>query len=131
MTVAAVSLDDWKSRAAGVSHRGRAFIDGAYVDARSGKTFDCVNPADGRVLTSVAACDGADVDRAVAAARAAFEDGRWSGLPPAVRKKKLLRFAELIGEHKHELALLETLDMGKPIGDSLAIDIPAVAKCIA
>ena len=131
MSVAAVSVDDWKSRAAGVSHRGQAFIDGAYVDARSGRTFDCVNPADGRVLTAIAACEGADVDRAVAAARAAFEDGRWSDLPPAVRKKKLLCFAELIDEHKNELALLETLDMGKPIGDSLAIDIPAVAKCIA
>ncbi len=128
---AAVSVDDWKSRAAGLSHQGQAFIDGEYVDAVSGETFDCVNPANGGVITPVAACDAADVDRAVAAARAAFEDGRWSDLPPAVRKKKLLRFAELILEHRDELALLETLDMGKPIGDSLAIDIPAVAKCIA
>ena len=128
---AALSLDDWKSRADGLSYRGQAFIDGAYVDAQSGETFDCVNPANGQVLTAIASCEAADVDRAVAAARRAFDDGRWSDLPPVVRKKKLLRFAELILQHKDELALLETLDMGKPIGDSLAIDIPAAAKCIA
>ena len=105
--------------------------EGDYVDAQSGETFDCVNPANGQVLTAIASCEAADVDRAVAAARRAFDDGRWSDLPPVVRKKKLLRFAELIHQHKDELALLETLDMGKPIGDSLAIDIPAAAKCIA
>ena len=131
MSAAALSLDDWKSRAAGLSYRGQAFIDGDYVDAQSGATFDCVNPANGQVLTAIASCEAADVDRAVAAARRAFDDGRWSDLPPVVRKKKLLRFAELILQHKDELALLETLDMGKPIGDSLAIDIPAAAKCIA
>ncbi len=128
---AALALEDWKSQAAGLSYRNQAFIDGAYADAVSGATFDCVNPANGEAITSVASCEAADVDRAVAAARRAFEDGRWSGLPPAVRKKKLLRFAGLISEHKHELALLETLDMGKPIRDSLAIDIPAAANCIA
>src|SRR3546814_14068752 len=77
----------------------------------------------------VAAGDKEDVDRAVKAARAAFEDGRWSRLAPAGRKKVMLRWAELIEQHTTELALLETLDMGKPIGDSSRIDIPAVANC--
>jgi 4-guanidinobutyraldehyde dehydrogenase/NAD-dependent aldehyde dehydrogenase len=73
----------------------------------------------------------ADADRAVAAARRAFDDGVWSRQPPRERKRVLLRFAELILAHRDELALLETLDMGKPIADSLAVDIPATARCIA
>jgi 4-guanidinobutyraldehyde dehydrogenase / NAD-dependent aldehyde dehydrogenase len=115
----------------GLSIRSQAFIDGAYVDAASGETFDCVNPADGRVLASVAACDAEDVDRAVRGARAAFDSGVWSRLAPKRRKRVLLRLAELMREHRDELALLETLDMGKPIRDSRAVDVPAAAECIA
>jgi len=109
---------------------GRAFIDGAYVDALSGETFDCVSPIDGSVIAQIAACDAADVDRAVKGARAAFEKGAWSKASPAKRKHTLIRFAELIREHADELALLETIDMGKPIGDSRQIDIPGAAKTI-
>ncbi len=109
---------------------GRAFIDGAYVDALSGETFDCVSPIDGSVIAQIAACDTADVDRAVKGARAAFEKGAWSKASPAKRKHTLIRFAELIREHADELALLETIDMGKPIGDSRQIDIPGAAKTI-
>jgi 4-guanidinobutyraldehyde dehydrogenase / NAD-dependent aldehyde dehydrogenase len=127
---AALSLDDLKSRADSLSFRSRAFINGGYVDAASGKTFDCINPANGRVLTKVAACDREDVDRAVKAARAAFEKGRWARMAPAQRKKRLQKLAELIDRHTTELALLETLDMGKPIRDSSAIDIPLAAGCI-
>ena len=128
---AVLSIDDWKSNAAGLSYRGQAFIDGDYVDAVSGKTFDCVSPIDGTVLTEVAECAAEDVDAAVAAARRAFESGVWSNMAPAGRKRTLLKFAELIRRNRDELALLETLDMGKPIRDSSAIDIPAVANCIA
>ncbi|MFQ5774989.1 MAG: aldehyde dehydrogenase [Kiloniellaceae bacterium] len=127
---AALSLEQVKSQAEGLSYRSQAFIDGRYVDAASGATFDCVSPASGKVLARVAACDAEDVDRAVAAARRAFEDGRWRNLAPGERKRILLAFADLIEKHATELALLETLDMGKPIRDSAAIDIPAVAKCI-
>jgi gamma-glutamyl-gamma-aminobutyraldehyde dehydrogenase/4-guanidinobutyraldehyde dehydrogenase/NAD-dependent aldehyde dehydrogenase len=109
---------------------GRAFIDGVYVDALSGETFDCVSPIDGSVIAQIAACDAADVDRAVKGARAAFERGVWSKASPAKRKHTLIRFAELIREHADELALLETIDMGKPISDSRTIDVPGAAKCI-
>jgi len=121
---------NWHERAARLSLRTRAFVDGRYVDAASGETFDCVNPANGRVLAQVASCAAADVDAAVASARRAFEDGRWAARAPAERKRVLKRFAALILEHKDELALLESLDMGKPISDSLSIDVPAAARCI-
>ncbi len=127
---AALSLDSIKSQAEGLSYRSQAFIDGKYVDAASGQTFDCVSPANGKALAQVAACDAEDVDRAVAAARRAFEDGRWRDEAPAERKKTLQKFADLIESHATELALLETLDMGKPIRDSANIDIPAAANCI-
>ncbi|HUO80208.1 MAG TPA: aldehyde dehydrogenase [Steroidobacteraceae bacterium] len=120
----------WRSRAAGLSIEGRAFVGGQYVAAASGATFDCVSPIDGRVLAQVAACDLADVNVAVASARRAFDGGSWSKAPPAKRKKVLQRLAELILAHREELALLETLDMGKPIGDSLAVDIPGSARAI-
>ncbi len=122
---------NWHERARSLSINGRAFIDGRYVAAASGATFDCVSAIDGRVLAQVASTDAANVDLAVAAARRAFESGSWSRQPPRERKRVLLRFAELILEHREELALLETLDMGKPISDSLAVDIPATARCIA
>jgi 4-guanidinobutyraldehyde dehydrogenase/NAD-dependent aldehyde dehydrogenase len=86
--------------------------------------------AGGRLLAPVASTDAADVDLAVAAARRAFESGVWSRRAPRERKKVLLRFAQLIEQHAEELALLETLDMGKPISDSLAVDIPATVRCI-
>ncbi len=122
---------DWHERARGLSPEGRAFIDGKYVGAVSGATFDCVSPIDGRVIAQVASTDAADVELAVTAARRAFERGSWSRQPPRERKRVLMRFAELLLEHRDELALLETLDMGKPISDSLAVDIPSSARCIA
>ncbi|MGF1594495.1 MAG: aldehyde dehydrogenase [Kiloniellaceae bacterium] len=127
---AALSIESLKSQASGLSYRNQAFIGGKFAPAASGKTFDCVSPIDGKVLTQVAAGDKEDVDRAVKAARKAFEDGRWSRQAPAKRKKVMLRWAELLEQHATELALLETLDMGKPIGDSARIDIPAVVNCI-
>lgn len=111
--------------------RTLAFIDGAFVPAASGRTFAAVNPATGRELAQVAACDEKDVDRAVAAARRAFEDGRWSGLRPLDRKRTLQRFAALIRAHGEELALTETLNMGKPISDARSIDVRATADCFA
>ena len=121
----------WRERAATLAIEGRAFINGRYQPAASGATFECLSPIDGRVLAKVAACDAPDVDAAVRSARRAFDQGSWSKSAPAKRKKVLLKLAELILKHKDELALLETLDMGKPIGDSLAIDIPAAARSIA
>ncbi|HYE51606.1 MAG TPA: aldehyde dehydrogenase [Azospirillaceae bacterium] len=122
---------DWHDQARRLDYRNQAFIDGRYVPAAGGKTFDCVSPATGQVLTKVAACESEDVDRAVASARKAFESGVWSRMAPRDRKRVLQRFAQLILDHATELALLETLDMGKPIRDSSSIDIPLSARCIA
>ncbi len=122
---------DWRAMAKKLAPRTNAFIDGKYVPAVSGATFDCVNPANGQVIAQVASCDAADVDLAVMSARRAFEAGHWSRRAPAARKKVLLRFAELIRKHREELALTETTDMGKPISDSMKIDIPAAANCMA
>src|SRR5580698_1032742 len=124
------SSGSWHERSRSLRLRTQAFIDGRYVDAASGQTFDCINPANGAVLARVAACDVEDVNRAVASARAVFRKGSWSNLAPAKRKRLLFRFAELINKHTDELALLETLDMGKPISDSLKVDIPGAARCI-
>lgn len=110
---------DIKAKANVLQFKNQAFINGHYVAAASGKTFDCINPATGQVLTQVAACDREDVDRAVKAARLAFEKGVWSQAAPEYRKQVLLAFAASIEQHQQELALLETLDMGKPISDSL------------
>jgi gamma-glutamyl-gamma-aminobutyraldehyde dehydrogenase/4-guanidinobutyraldehyde dehydrogenase/NAD-dependent aldehyde dehydrogenase len=113
-----------------LSFDGRALINGQRVGAVSGDAFDCISPIDGRILTSVARCAEADVSAAVSAARTAFEDKRWSGLPPAQRKRVLIRFADLLQQHGDELALLETLDMGKPIKYSRAVDVNSAANCI-
>jgi len=120
----------WHDRARTLEFRTQAFIDGRYRDAASGATFDCINPATGKLLARVAAGDHEDIDRAVTSARAAFRKGVWANLAPAKRKKVLLRLAEKILEHAEELALLETLDVGKPIADSLKVDIPGAARCI-
>ncbi|MFY1841973.1 aldehyde dehydrogenase PuuC [Achromobacter xylosoxidans] len=125
------TLDYWQARAAALTLRGQAYIDGAYADAADGATFAATSPIDGRKLADVAACGKADVDRAVAAARRAFEAGVWSQLAPRERKARLTRLAQLITEHSEELALIETLDMGKPIRDALAFDLPETAHCYA
>jgi gamma-glutamyl-gamma-aminobutyraldehyde dehydrogenase len=108
--------------------RTEAFIDGAFVGSATGARTETVNPARGTTLADVAACDGVDVDVAVAAARRAFESGVWSRLPPSERKKVLQRFASLIDENTEELAQLDALDAGKPITDCREIDIPETAK---
>ena len=125
-----LSALSWHDRARVLEPRTQAFIGGRYVDAASGATFTRVNPANGEVLAQVAACDARDVDAAVASARAAFESGAWAGQSPKARKKALQRFAELTQANLEELALLETLDTGKPIRDSLNVDIPATVNCI-
>lgn len=125
-----LTLADWQQRARDLRIEGRAFIQGEYTAAADGAQFDCISPIDGRLLTQVASCDQADAERAVASARAAFEAGSWAQLAPAKRKAVMIRFAELLEAHAEELALLETLDMGKPIGDSLTVDIPGAARAL-
>lgn len=125
---------DWHERArvlrASRKIVDRPFINGSYLPTTNSATFDCISPIDGSMLVKVTACDEADVGLAVAAARSSFDKGVWSNTAPSYRKKILLKFAELVEAHSEELALLETLDMGKPIRYSLSVDIPAVIKCI-
>jgi acyl-CoA reductase-like NAD-dependent aldehyde dehydrogenase len=123
-------VPDWHARARSLRPTALALINGALVPARSGQVFDCISPIDGRALARVAACDRADVDLAVAAARSSFERGDWAAQAPAARKRVLLDFAERIEAATAELALLETLDVGKPIRDSLEVDVPATVRCV-
>lgn len=118
---------DWVKRAAGLTLRHQAFINGKFVNAASGKTFQSINPATDAVLADVAACDVEDVNRAVSAGRAAFEAGVWSRTDPAHRKAVLLKLADLIRENLEEFALLDSLDMGKLVKDAATIDAPGSA----
>lgn len=121
---------DWQALAAQLTIEGRAFIDGQYVTAADGRTFDCINPATGAKLAAISWAGEAEVAQAVTAARRVFDSGQWSGLAPLARGRILKRFAALIREHKDELALLETLDAGKPIGDTTTVDVPGAAYCV-
>ena len=124
-------IPNWSERAAQLRIDGRMVIDGERRHTQTGETFAKHSPIDARLLGPVARGAAADVDAAVRSARAAFEDGRWAAQPPGQRKKVLQRFAEKISAARDELALLETLDMGKPIQYSLAVDVAASARCIA
>lgn len=122
---------DWEQRAQQLKIEGRAYINGEYTAAVSNETFECLSPVDGRLLGKVASCDTADAQRAVENARKTFESGVWSRLAPAKRKAAMIRFAGLLKQNAEELALLETLDMGKPISDSLNIDVPGAANALS
>lgn len=125
-----MSITDWSLKADKIRPNGKAFINGQYVDAENGETFIQKSPVDGRMLAPVASCSANDIDNAVSAARHAFKDGRWYNKKPVRRKEILLNFACLIEKHAEELAILDTLSMGKPINDCLNNDIPLAIKCI-
>jgi 4-(gamma-glutamylamino)butanal dehydrogenase len=122
--------DDLRAAAAGLRFRTDAFIDGAFREALDGRRFVTENPATGQPIAEVARCGPADVDAAVAAARRAADDGRWSRVSPGDRKRILVRWADLIEAHARELGLMETLDSGKPVADTIAGDMPETANCI-
>jgi gamma-glutamyl-gamma-aminobutyraldehyde dehydrogenase/4-guanidinobutyraldehyde dehydrogenase/NAD-dependent aldehyde dehydrogenase len=121
----------WHDKAETLSFSTQAFIDGKLHDALSRDTFEVINPATGHTLAHVARCNEDDVDRAVVVARKAFNSRVWAGLSPSRRKSILLKYADEIDQHKEHFAILESLDMGKPIGDALGYDAPATARCIA
>ena len=104
-------------------------IDGRFVPAQSGKTFDTLNPATGQTIAAVAEGDRADIDLAVVAARRAFDAGPWGRMDARERGKILYRLAGLMETHFDELAALETLDNGKPISDSRGADLPLAIDC--
>ncbi|MCL1051487.1 aldehyde dehydrogenase [Shewanella abyssi] len=124
------SRSQWQALADTMSINGAAFIAGEYVESQSKATFDCISPIDGKVLAKVASCDEADANIAVSNARETFESGVWAHLAPVKRKQIMIRFADLLEENVDELALLETLDMGKPIQYSRAVDVAGAARAI-
>ncbi|MDK1703531.1 aldehyde dehydrogenase PuuC [Serratia rubidaea] len=123
-------LQYWQQRAQALTIENRLFINGRYQPAAEGGTFAVEDPAGQRELTQVARAGDADIELAVSAARAAFERGDWSRAAPSRRKAVLLALAEQIELHAETLALLETLDTGKPIRHSLRDDIPGAARCL-
>ncbi|OBU84473.1 aldehyde dehydrogenase [Chromobacterium subtsugae] len=122
---------NWQKKAEQLHFEGRAYIDGAYRKALSGKEFTTINPATGKVLASIEWCGEEDVELAVRAARRAFDGGAWSELAPRSKMEILKRFASLIQDNIEELALLESLDVGKPIANALSVDISNTAYCIS
>ena len=120
----------WIAAAEQLAPHNQLFIGGEFVDAVSGDTFATHTPRNGEVITRVASGDSADIDRAVKVARASFESGSWSAMAPRERKRRMLAWAALIRENRDALALLESVDVGKPISDTLNADIEGVATCI-
>ena len=121
---------NWHDRAKALKIDGRAVIDGKRVNAIDGATFECFSPIDNRKLCDVASGKSADIDLAVMAARTAFNARTWAGKTPKERKQTMIKFADLILENREELALLETLDMGKPITASLNVDVNSAANSL-
>ncbi|MDA7948949.1 MAG: aldehyde dehydrogenase [Hyphomicrobiaceae bacterium] len=126
-----LSRDDIQAIAVDLTIPNAAFIDGKFAGSRSGETFPTVNPATGETITEIAACNGDDVDYAVQKAREAFERGTWSKMHPTERKETMIRLVKLIKRHRHELAVLESVDSGKPIKDCMEIDVPETMHCLA
>jgi phenylacetaldehyde dehydrogenase len=110
-----------------IGTKRQLFIDGRWVDAASGRTFETPNPATGQTLATIAEGDAEDINRAVRAARRAFEDGPWSRMTPSERGRVIWRIGDLILDHVDELAQLETLDNGKPLTVATAADVPLAA----
>src|SRR6202165_158351 len=127
MSIAAAEIRLDKRVTSFVKERRKLLIDGQWVDAASGKTFPVYNPATGEVIADAAEGDKNDIDRAVKAARQAFESGAWPRLTPSERGRLVWKLGDLILEHLEELAELESLDNGKPIGVARAADVPLAA----
>ena len=107
-----------------------AFINGQFQPSKSGNTFETTNPATGKVIANIAACNSEDVDHAVTKAREAFDQGHWSKLHPSERKEGLIKLSKLIKRNIHELAVMESVDSGKPIRDCETIDLPETIACL-
>src|SRR5579872_6430873 len=110
-----------------ITQKRQLLINGKWVDSASGKTFATYNPATGEVLANVAEGDREDIDRAVKAARAAFETGKWSKTSPAARARMMWKLADLLEQHLEEFAQIESLDNGKPLAVARVADVPLTA----
>src|SRR5947207_2139530 len=129
VTTSSKSTSNGKTKLPVRIRQTKMLIDGKWVDAQSGKTFETLNPATGEVIANVAEGDKADVDKAAKAARRAFEKGPWRKMSARERGRILYKLADLIEQNKEELAKLETLDNGKPLNDSMTADLPLVIDC--
>ncbi|MDN7139925.1 aldehyde dehydrogenase [Pseudomonas sp. JQ170] len=124
-------FNDWTTLAAGLRLIDSAFIEGEPYAAQNGARLEVINPANNRLLAKVVASGEADIDHAVRSARRAFEQGPWARMAPGERKAILLRLSQLMLEHRDELALLDSLSMGKPVMDAWNIDVPGAAHVFA
>ena len=122
--------EEYKAIAADLSLPVNAFINGKFTAPKSGNTMDSLNPATGALLGKVAACDTQDVDYAVTKAREAFDRGEWSRLHPSERKQVMIQLGKLIKRHRHELAVMESLESGKPVRECALTDIPETVHCL-
>ena len=125
-----MAIKNYQAMAESLSFQTNAFIGGQFVPALSGRTAAAYNPATGKKLAEYASCGREDVDLAVAKARKVFAGGIWSKMHPGDRKRILLRLAELVEKNLEELALIESLDSGKPISECLATDLPETVHCL-
>jgi len=130
MDASTYTKDFWQGKAGSLKFRTRHFIDGGYQDSADKRTFATINPATGETLAEVARGGEAEIDRAVSVARKAFRSGAWSRLDPRARMAVLERFSQLIEENAEEFAVLDSLDMGKPVMDMMNIDVPASATTL-
>src|ERR1700733_13434516 len=127
MATASVAVQPNENVTGYVTKTRTMLINGKWVDSPSGKTFKTYNPATGEVLSNVAEGDKEDIDRAVRAARAAFETGPWSKVTPSERGRMIWKIADLIEKHLEEFAQLESLDNGKPLKIARVADVPLAA----
>lgn len=125
-----LTASEYATIAQNLSFQTLAFIDGQFQASISGNTFKTTNPATGELLAEITACNSQDVDLAVAKAKAAFEDGRWHRLSPNERKHVLLKFADLLEKNTVELAVMESLDSGKPVSECQLTDVPEMIHTI-
>ena len=128
--MASVADCDWRAMAASLALPTRPFVDGDYVDALTDDTIETTNPSDGSRLATLPDCRKADVDRAVAAARAAFETGPWARMSATERKLVMFRWADVLERRSEEIALIESVNMGKPIRFAYGLDVPKAIKAI-
>ncbi|MEM7690795.1 MAG: aldehyde dehydrogenase [Pseudomonadota bacterium] len=124
-----LTLGEYRAIAANLDLPRAAFIDGKFR-AGAGDKFTTINPATGEALVEISGCNGDDVDFAVQKARDAFDEGRWAKLHPSERKDVLIQLCKLITRNRRELAVMESLDAGKPILDCETIDVPETITCI-
>jgi gamma-glutamyl-gamma-aminobutyraldehyde dehydrogenase len=122
--------EEYKAIEKSLNYPTNAFINGQFQKAKSGDTFATTNPATGRLIANIASCGAEDVDHAVIKAREAFDQGHWSKLHPSERKETLIKLAKLIKRNSHELAVLESIDSGKPIRDCATVDLPETIQTL-